>query len=379
MSRQLIPIIGPIGQFKVGDKLVNGVTLVNVVSRIAALPQDTTEIQIDISSPGGVKEVGDNIYNFLLSLKPNVKLIMNQVGNVGSIATKIWFAGDERIALRGINPETNKPFEFFVHNPWMQVTGDAAAVKLALKEIEPQEEELKAFYVNQTGIPIEGIAPLMAAQTGFDADQALQLKFATGVRDALNIAAYQINENENTMKIDEKEKTRLGGVLDEIKAYLFKKEPVKADATVQGTGTAPVVAAPADPKTALVGKSVTVDGQPAPDFVYTVVGGVVTKVEDVETEAAEDSGLPAPLAASLSEIEKFLKNQKAAEPDEAKIKALVDAEVKVQVEAFKSTFKVDHKPAHKDVIIDRSTMKESPIQARNRENLEKQEKERARV
>ena len=379
MSRQLITIAGPIGIFKVGDRVVNGVTMVKVISKIAALPQDTTEIQIDISSPGGVKEVGDNIYNFLQSLKPQVKLIMNQIGNVGSIATKIWFAGDERIALRGINPETNKPYELFVHNPWMQVTGDAAAVKLALAEIEPQEEELRNFYMAQTGLPLEGIKPMMDSQTGIDADQALQMRFATGVREAINIAAYQINENENTMKIDEKEKTRLGGVLDEIKAYLFKKEPVKADITVPGTGAAPIVAAPADPKSALVGKTVMVDGQPAPDFVYTVKGGAVVSVEDIEVEEAEDSGLPTTLATSLSEIEKFLKNQKAAEPDEAKIKALVDEQVKAQVEAFKSTYKVSHVPVRKDVIIDRSTMKESPIQARNRENLEKQEKERARV
>lgn len=361
--KSTISIIGPIGTFKQGNTILNGIQLKNLVAKVSALPPETTELQIDIASDGGSKPVGDAIYAFLMSLKPKVKIIMNQIGDVGSIASKIWFAGDERIALKGLNPETGKDYELFIHNPWMRVEGDAATMQAAIDRVKPEEDELRNFYMQQTGIPEAGIKPMMDQQTGINAELAVQMKFATSMREALNIAAYN-------MKLTKEHENQLVGMLDQIKAF-FKKSvtPPAASAT---SGSTP----PADPSgDELKGKAVTIDGKTPKDGIYTIKGGVVDSFAEMEVPG--EGEMPAALAAKLKEVDDVLTllkkgSEAPAVKTEAEILALVDTKVKEQVEAFKATIKTQHTPKqHKDVIIDWKNVKESPVQARNREAMEK--------
>lgn len=368
----LIRIIGPIGTFVAGNKVYNGVQLKQVIAQVSALPPETTEIQIDIASDGGNKPTGDAIYGFLMSLKPKVKIIMNQIGDVGSIASKIWFAGDERIALKGLNPETGKDYELFIHNPWMRVEGDAATMQAAIDRVKPEEDELRNFYMEQTGIPEAGIKPMMDQQTGINAELAVQMKFATSMREALNIAAYD-------MKFTKETETQLGAVLDQIKA-LFKKSATPPTASATSGSTPPAGAAGDE----LKGKAVVIDGKAPADGVYTIKGGVVDSFAALPAETPAQPEMPAALAAKIKEVDDLIATLKEEKPKadeikpktEAEILALVDAKVKEQVEAFKSTIKTLHTPKqHKDVIIDWKNTKETPVQARNREAMEKRAKQ----
>ena len=368
MSRQEISLMGAIGTVKTGTGVVHGITLSSVIAKVAALPEGTTELVINIMGPGGVKETGDYIYNFLMSLKPEMRIIMNQVGDIGSIMSKIWFAGDERIALKGINPDTGKPYEIFIHNPWMRVEGDAATMQAAINAVKPQEEELAKFYADHTGIPLEGISPMMAQQTGIDAEQPVAMKFATTFRESLSIAAFD-------MKFKKEDEQKLESVLDKVLNYF--KSAVKAETPP----APPVAAAPAPPAapapetTPMIGKSPMVDGVALPDGEYYVKGGLIVSVSPLVAEGE----MPAAMAANIAALETLLEEQaKKSVKTEAEILAMVNAEVAKQVEAFKATFKTTHVPKYKEVIL-ASDRRETPVQARNRENMERQEAERKKV
>ena len=194
MSSHKILIAGAIGQFQQPNgKFMNGVTLLDVVGQVNSAPEGTTEIVVQIESLGGVKEVGDQIYDYLVSLKTKYKIKTEQVGMIASIATKIFGAGDERIALEGES--------FMIHNPWTIVQGDATELMNTADALKAAEEDLLSFYVQLTGIPKAGLIPLLNNETEFDAETAVKLKLATSTqkKNKLKIAAMKSEKLENLL------------------------------------------------------------------------------------------------------------------------------------------------------------------------------------
>lgn len=381
MSKQSISILGAIGQFKIGETVYNGVTLKQVNLMVAALPADTTELEIKIAGPGGHKETGDLIYDFLLSQKAKGwKLITNQVGDIGSIATKLFLVGDERVALKGINPVTLEPYEFFIHNPWNTgVSGDAAVLAKAASEALVEQKDLLSFYIEKTGATEEALQPLMSLQTGFTAEEAVTMKFATSTREALNTAAY----------MDDKTKS-LGARLDSVIAMMEKLVKGKNSLAMVlelENGTKISVATEDANKLEKV-NAMTVDAAgvptstPVPDGSYklkdgsktlVVVSGVIDKVEPVAAPAAKADAPAAVDPVIAAKLEKFeaLQRELESKDQAAQIAALVKKGIDDAMVAFKDTLTSEHRPPHKDIIIDLKDVKESPAQARNRENAER--------
>jgi ATP-dependent protease ClpP protease subunit len=175
-------IQGPIGAFAVDNVPVQGMTLMQFTADVSALGEISV-LRILMETPGGVKEVADQIYSYLMTLKAKgVKIITEQTGPIASAGVKVFGAGDERLALEGAG--------FMIHNPWTQTTGDAQALTEEAQKLKQSEEELKSFYSQLTGLAPEVIAPLMAEESYFDADTAVKLKFATEKKAASRIAAY---------------------------------------------------------------------------------------------------------------------------------------------------------------------------------------------
>jgi ATP-dependent Clp protease protease subunit len=171
-----VQIFGQIGGESTVDE--NGlfhpsVNLIDVVEQAGGIEGD--EINVEINSPGGFVDVGDAIYNYLVSLKAKGKKINTiQKGLVGSIATKIFLAGDNRMV--------DDRYKFFIHNPLIdqKVTGDQDVVRAIADDLAKTEEDLKSFYGQFTGITTEGLDALMKQETSLTADQAIKFKFATG-------------------------------------------------------------------------------------------------------------------------------------------------------------------------------------------------------
>lgn len=163
-----------------------GTELLDVVEQVMSFP-DATEIEVSVNSPGGYVDIGDSIYDYLTSLKKKGKTITTiQTGLVGSIATKIFLAGDRRIA--------DDRYEFFIHNPFQaDITGDADQVRAVADELDKTEKLLRKFYAQFTNITDEGLDGLMKIETGLTADQCLKFGFATEKKliPALNI----VNKN----------------------------------------------------------------------------------------------------------------------------------------------------------------------------------------
>ena len=168
-------ILGHIGASYVDaqGQMHKGTDLLNLIEQIGALPKETQVIEIPINSPGGYVDVGDSMYDYLVSLKKDGKKIVTiQTGLVGSIATKIFLAGDERMV--------DDRYEFFIHNPFAsEITGDQDQLRQAADQLAETEKNLRKFYATFTGITDTGLDALMKIETGLTADQCLKFGFAT--------------------------------------------------------------------------------------------------------------------------------------------------------------------------------------------------------
>lgn len=281
-----LSIIGPIGNFTYQGQKICGVQLVDVVTKITTLDPEVDTLIVEIDSPGGNSTTGTAIYDMLVMIQPRLTVKMIQIGDVGSISTKIWLASPDRKAAKGVNTATGQPFQFMIHNPWLTMTsGNADSLQDDVDGLRVAEDEMAMFYAEATGLDIEMVKPLMRAESRFDADKALDLGFATSVYEAnQQIAAY----NMETKKKDET------SLVDKTLAALgLQRKDVVAVA----------------PPATLMGQAVMINGAAAPDGIYTVAGGMVTALADSAPAVAPPAAAPvvaqpaaAPDATSLDKL-----------------------------------------------------------------------------
>lgn len=337
MGRQ-ISIIGDIGSFsyldRTGQKVdVDGIQVADVIAQVEALPAGTKALDVLMSTPGGAIDTGKAIFTYLNGLSSRIDITMRQVGDVASIGTYIWLAGKKRLAKKGINPRTNKPYGFNVHNPYTpHASGDASKMAQVTTSLQIEENEMAGFYQERTGLAAEAVLPIMKADSWFDADQAVALKFATGIDENLQLAAYHI-------PMDAKEKSNL--VQDFLNFLTGKTKPVAAD-----PGAPP---APAPPGGDLSGKAVLIDGKPAPDGIYTVAGGVVTLIAPLmAAPPAQPAAAPAAATPPVS-FESMLEQNKDkfSEAVAATVQSALDkqkTDFEAQIVALKKQIKTTHVP-----------------------------------
>jgi ATP-dependent Clp protease protease subunit len=313
---------------------VKGVELLDVISQVKSQPQATSFL-VHIMGPGGLVDAGNAIYDYLESLKAQgIQVDTITDGDIGSIATKVFLAGTNRTIVDG--------HEFFIHNPWNQPKpGDAKSQELELAMLKQTEAQLRAFYQQHTNITDTGLKGLMDKQTGMNADQAVTLGFATRKAVGNKIKALSLLKNNSTMSEKITTDSIAKQIADGIKA-LFKAEGLP--------GAAPAAAAPAPGGAPdLTGKPVLVDGQPAPDGVYTIAGGMVASVEPVteeQNEPAAQPGSPNP-AAGAAPAQNVAQAQELAalKAELAELKAVDhNAAITKAIEDFKNSLPVGKNP-----------------------------------
>lgn len=354
MKQGHIYIHGTIGSYlDEKGKEVKGVELLDVIAQVRA-QGDTKNLLCHIASPGGLVETGDQIYDYLVSLKKHgykVDTITDTFPDpvsgkvfqgVGSIATKIFLAGDERIIIEG--------HEFFIHNPWTQPSaGDANQLALELESLRQSEAKLRAFYKQKTGVSEEGLKGLMDVETGMNAEQAVALGFATKKIAPVKVKAFARIKSTINMKKKltpgQKFAAKMGEVLDQI---LGMNGGIKALDLPLEDGSSVSVSSE-DPEN-LVGSDVTVTNEAgevevAADGEYKLADGRVIvvsegKVAEVKTaEADDDAGDPgAPDVSALQAKIAALEKANAAQREElAALKAVdIDAKIKDAVTSLKN-------------------------------------------
>lgn len=161
---------------------------------------EVDQINVHISSPGGVATEGLAIYNTLKNHPSKVVTICD--GIAASAASVIFMAGDERI----MNPASL----LMVHNPYTLVSGNSAQLREKADTLDKFSKAMISAYVDASGMSEEQVKELLdgASHEGtyITADEAVESGLATFV---------------NATETDEGE-----GVAAALKKIIAKAHPV---------------------------------------------------------------------------------------------------------------------------------------------------------
>lgn len=295
-------------------------TLKDLEVSIAAMPANTTEVNVKINSGGGLVTEGFAIHDRLVAL--DVPVNTEILGMCGSIATIISQApkSQGKGGIRAMHPNS----EFFIHNPaYVPNSGEAQTAsdlnKIAA-DLTRTQIQLADFYAKVSGADTAWLDTKMAAETTLTASEAK----SNGLIDEILGAQIQAftkyklvaitQTNKNTMANELKAEIKSGfASIEKLFTNLLKGK--KVNMTVKTTEGVDIYFDGELTEGTLVfaDEAMTV---PAPDGVhtyegklYTVTAGVVTKVEDVavdktELEIANEkiAALEAQIAAKDSEL-----------------------------------------------------------------------------
>jgi ATP-dependent Clp protease protease subunit len=240
-----ITIIGDIGS---GDDFA-GIELVDVISQVKSQPE-ATSFDVYINSGGGVVETGEDIYNYLKSLKVPITTI--GTGIVASIATVVFMAGNTRRLM----PNT----EFMIHLPMGSVSYlTADQIAEYGKEVKSIESRMVKFYSGVTSLEEEAILPLLKNETWLTPEQLKNFGF-TNSEPLLTVAKAKININSKTRQMSKKAES----MLEKILALVVKKQTLETSLILFNADEGEVdffeLEADASPS---VGDKATVDGEVA--------------------------------------------------------------------------------------------------------------------
>lgn len=146
----------------VGDNLwFDGFTDKEVVEALSELEGDIT---VRINSGGGSVWAGNAIYNALKNHDGKVTIHIDAVA--ASAASIIAMAGDEIVV--------SEASFFMIHNAATLSWGNKEVHEKTIKMLERIDRQAVKLYARKSGMDEEEIAGLMAAETWFDADEAIE-------------------------------------------------------------------------------------------------------------------------------------------------------------------------------------------------------------
>lgn len=288
--------------------------LIDVMRQAEAQQGDTVRVQID--SPGGIAEVGLQIYDYLKGL--NRKVITIAKNQCGSIASVIFMAGEERIA----------GCDIFIHNPFF---GDVYAPMLtqedlatAYSDLEDLKKKINGIYSKVSGMDKNALQALMDGETAISPEDAVALRLATAVSEETGRSHdyyipvtktnnIQINKLLNIVKKEKMIKVKITAA----KIRNFLKGAKNLDFTDKD-GNVVSVDIPSDREE----QKPEVGDMASPDGTYeledgrkiTVTDGIVTEVSETQTETeteriealeAENAQLRATLEEAATQLSEY--------------------------------------------------------------------------
>lgn len=299
-------------------------------------------INLYIDSPGGYVEEAFTMYDKLQELKKDYEIHTYNDGQVMSAATLLFIAGDERT------------FDFakgnlVIHNPFVQVEGDASTMRQYAKELQKIEDRLTNIYASVSKTNQAEISRIMDENRYLTSDEVIRLKLATEVKNvavapSLSYAEYTCSTpfaalcKDFDIKMQEKRKINQNNnkrmkVLDFVKT-LLKISEIKNLVVTAADGVDYTVTNADESEDLKIGSNITIEGQPyegqiilADDTVITVEGGVVTKIEQPEEEVKPEQANTETETKNEETVEP--KNEDPVEPQETPNQELEDLKVKV--------------------------------------------------
>lgn len=134
---------------------------------IDELPDDNSEIEVDINSGGGLIEAGSEIYTALMAYQG--KVTVNIVGMAASAASVIAMAG---------NPTRISPVgQIMIHNASAAMYGDYHDQDKLSEILKQLNSAMASAYELKTGLSKQDILSKMDSETYLNADEAKELGF----------------------------------------------------------------------------------------------------------------------------------------------------------------------------------------------------------
>ena len=155
-----------------------GISAKGFLAELGALP-DAAPIDLRLNSPGGSVFDAVAIFNALKRHEGPVTVWID--GIAASAASYVAMAGDEIVM-----PENAF---LMIHDPAGLVMGTAADMRAMAEALDKVKGSLVAGYAGRSGRDPEDIAALMAAETWFDAKDALEAGLATRIAEPVRMAA----------------------------------------------------------------------------------------------------------------------------------------------------------------------------------------------
>lgn len=152
---------------------------ITAASVVAALKSNPREVYIHLNSDGGDLVEGNVIYNLLT--RNSARVVVEVDGVAASAASLIAMAGDEiRIASNAM---------MMIHEPWGAAEGDAGDLIGLANVLTKCTETMAQAYAARSGLKLDAVLKMMAAETWMTAQEAVSLGFANTITSPAKVAA----------------------------------------------------------------------------------------------------------------------------------------------------------------------------------------------
>lgn len=154
-----------------------GVQAKDFVSQLQAV--ESSDIEVEINSPGGDTFAGVTMYNALRASGKNVTT--KAMGVAASAASLVFMAGDKRVM-----PANTM---LMIHDPWMVTVGNAAELRDAADMLDKVGSSVRSTYAARSGLDDAKLTEMLSKDTWLTADEALANGFATEVVEEVAVQA----------------------------------------------------------------------------------------------------------------------------------------------------------------------------------------------
>lgn len=220
-----ILLYGAIGESFWDDSSVGAPTFKKTLD---ALPASTKTIHLRVNSPGGSVFDGMTMYELIKAERNKGRKVVAYIdGLAASIASVIVLAADEIIVGDGSM--------YMIHKPLVGVYGNATELERYITILDKIESQMVTIYSKKTGISKAEIEKLLAEETWFTSEEALEKGFVDSQFEnceTLHIAASLLERSThlgkgkpvmNVKQVNTEAKNKLDSFLASAKEFAEKR------------------------------------------------------------------------------------------------------------------------------------------------------------
>lgn len=188
-----------------------GLEAVSAKSIAESLPEDNSDVVIEVNSNGGLVTVGSEIYTTLAKYPGNVTV---EVVGVAASAASVAIMGADKVLM-------SPTAQIMIHKAsFGNVSGNSDDLERAAKTLKANDQSIVSAYARKTNLSEKEIINMMVNETSMYAEQAVEKGFADGI---MEFEKHRHPDNDLEMVAS------VGGMLPKklINDYFEKKEKDK--------------------------------------------------------------------------------------------------------------------------------------------------------